>query len=142
MLRNIPPVMSPELLKTIHEMGHSDFIIIADANFPASDLAKRYIRLDGVESTDLLDAILRFFPLDDFVDKPVVLMQPRLQEPEPEIWQVYQKIIHDRDEEKIFSGFHSIDRLDFYEYAKKAYAIVQTGTTVRYANISIQKGVI
>jgi len=142
MLRNIPPILSPELLKIMREMGHGDVLILADANFPAATCAKRLIRADGIEATDLLDAVLRFFPLDVYVQNPVSLMKPAPQDPTPTIWRKYAEIIRDRDEEKAFSDFELIERMAFYEFAKDAFAVVQTGTTAKYANICIKKGVL
>jgi len=126
----------------MQEMGHNDYIILVDANYPAASGAKRLVRLDGTEITDLLDAVMQFFPLDNFVDNPVVLMRPRPEESTPEIWQEFREILLKHDQDEAFSDFHLIDRLDYYEYAQNAYAIVQTSTTARYANIGLQKGVI
>jgi len=142
MLRDIPTILSPDLLKIMQEMGHGDVLVLADANFPAATCAKRLVRQDGIEATALLDAILRFFPLDIYVQKPAALMNPAPQDPTPEIWGQYEKIIKKWDKEEAFSDFELIDRMDFYEYAKNAYAIIQTGTTAKYANICITKGVL
>ena len=142
MLKTIPNTLSPDLLKILMEMGHNDYIILTDANYPAAACAKRLIRSEGVEVTDMLDAVLTFYPLDTFVDDPVILMRPRPEEPEPEIWSTFRKIIAKRDDDKAFKDFTLIDRFDFYDFSKNAYAIVQTGTTARYANISLKKGVI
>ncbi len=142
MLRSIPKTISPELMKVMMEMGHSDRLVIADANFPAAAHAKRLIRADGMEIPELLDAILRFFPLDGFVKDPVSLMRPLDTEPTPEIWATYEKLIREHDVEGAFTEFSLIGRLAFYEETESAYAVVATGTTARYANIVLQKGVI
>ncbi|MBU9738210.1 RbsD/FucU family protein [Diplocloster agilis] len=142
MLKRIPPILPAELMKHMMEMGHSDVLILADANFPAVTNAKRYIKADGVEIPELLEAILPFFPLDSYVPEPVKLMQHLPEEPTPRIWQQYQELIGKYDEEQAFHGFGYIDRLPFYEAARSAYVIVQTKTTARYANIMLQKGVI
>ncbi|MDR0527230.1 MAG: fucose isomerase [Spirochaetaceae bacterium] len=142
MLRNIPSIISPELMKILMEMGHNDYIVLADANYPSASGAQRAVRLEGVAVDALLDAVLQFFPLDNFTPNPVVLMKPRNEEPEPEIWSSFDRILKERDFCKAYKSFHLIERFDFYEYAKKAYAIVQTATTARYANIALQKGVI
>jgi L-fucose mutarotase len=142
MLRNIPPVITPDLMKIIMEMGHADYIVLADANYPVMSGAKRAVRLDGVQVDELLDAVLQFFPLDSFVPAPVTLMNYLPAEPKPEIWAKFDQIIKKYDIEKAYKEFRLIERLDFYEYARGAYAIVQTGTTARYANIGLQKGVI
>jgi L-fucose mutarotase len=124
------------------EMGHSDFILLADANYPAVSGARRMVRMDAAPADELLDAILRFMPLDGFVEKPVTLMSPREDEPAPEIWSEYERIIKQRDADRAFSGFRFMERLEFYEFARGAFATVQTGTTARYANIILQKGVV
>ena len=93
MLRNIPKVLPPELVKDMMEMGHSDFLIIADANFPGTAHAKRLIRMDGVMIPELLEAILSVFPLDTFVDDPVRLMPNLPTEPVPEIWETYRSLL-------------------------------------------------
>ena len=90
MLRYIPPILSPELLKVLAEMGHGDKLVIGDANFAAASMAKNsiLIRCDGLKATDLMDAILTLMPLDDFVDKPVLIMdkEPRHAELECPVW--------------------------------------------------------
>lgn len=142
MLKRIPKNISPDLMKIMMEMGHSDILIIADANYPAAANAKRLIRLDGVEIPDLLESILDFYPLDCFIETPVKLMKQLDNETVPEIWSTYRKIIIEKDDQKAFKDFGYINRIPFYEVSQRAYAIVQTGTTARYANILLQKGVI
>ncbi len=142
MLRDIPKCLSGDLLKILTDMGHSDVIVLADANFPASSNAKRLVLAAGVEIPELLDAILTFFPLDNFIAKPVMLMSNLASEPVPEIWKQYEELILKRDTDRAFSDFRYLDRLQFYAEAQKAYAIVSTGTTARYANIMLQKGVV
>jgi L-fucose mutarotase len=142
MLKNIPPVISPELMKILMEMGHNDYIVLADANYPVMSGARRAVRLDGVPVDTLLDAVMRFFPLDSFVENPVTLMRPPSGETTPEIWAKFDAILRKWDAEHAYKDFRLIGRMEFYEYAKAAYAIVQTGTTARYANIALQKGVV
>lgn len=141
MLKRIPKIISPELMKCMMEMGHADQLILADANFPGASHAKRLIRMDSVEIPELLEAILPYFPLDNFIPYPVSLMPNLPSEPVPEIWKTYREILERHNEEKAFTDFAFIDRLPFYEAAEKAYVIVQTGDTSRYANIVLQKGV-
>ena len=76
MLKGIPGILSPELLKVLCEMGHSDRLVIADGNFPAESMGKnaKVIRMDGHGAVEILDAILQVFPLDTYVEKPVNLM--------------------------------------------------------------------
>lgn len=142
MLKNIPQMIVPELMKDMMEMGHSDVLILADANFPAASHARKIIRMDTVEIPEILQAVLQFFPLDSFVEKPVKLMKNLPEEPVPQIWSVYEKILKEHDSTHAFQQFGFIERLQFYEDAEKAYVIVQTGTTARYANIMLQKGVV
>lgn len=141
MLRNIPKILPPDLVKYMMEMGHSDFIVIADAGFPGMAHAKRLVRMDSAEIPELLEAILPFFPLDYFVEDPVRLMQKLPEEPEVTVWKDYARILRKHDQDNAFQEFHYLERLAFYEEAEKAYVVVQTGDTSRYGNIILQKGV-
>ncbi len=144
MLKNIPPILSPEMLKALCEMGHGDRLLIADANFPSESIGKNAIvlRADGHGATELLDAILQLFPLDTYVDHPVSLMQVTQGDPvETPIWDQYKAIVAEYDE-RGERAFCEIERFAFYEDAKKAYAIIATGEKALYANIILQKGVI
>lgn len=144
MLKNIPKILSPEMLKVLCEMGHSDRLVIADANFPAESMGKNaiVIRADGHSATDLLDAILTVFPLDTYVENPVSLMQVMAGDNvETPIWDEYKEIVKKYDE-RGESVFGEIERFDFYEEAKKCYAIIATGESALYANLILQKGVI
>ena len=140
MLKNVPSVLSPELLKIMMEMGHGDEIVMGDGNFPAASNAQRLVRLDGHGVCEILDAMLQFLPLDTYVEAPVGLMAVTPGDPVvPVIWDDYRKIIKERE------GDHKIEmveRFEFYERAKKAYAIVATGETALYANIIVKKGVV
>lgn len=143
MLKNIPAVISPELMKVLMEMGHGDEICLADGNFPCESFGKRVVRLDGHGAEEVLKAVLKFLPLDTFVDNSVFLMQMVSDEqPKPEIWNKYKSIINESDEAKVFTGFEMIERFAFYERAKKCYAVVATGETALYANIILKKGVV
>lgn len=123
------------------EMGHGDEIIIADGNFPAASIAQKLIRLDGHNVPDVLKAILKFFPLDTYVEKPVSLMAVLPGDNiKPVIWKEYKKII--KESKEPFTEFEFIDRFEFYERAKKAYAVVATSESALYANIILKKGVV
>ena len=144
MLKNIPKILSPELLKVLCEMGHSDRIVIADANFPAESMGKNaiVIRADGHSATDLLDAILTVFPLDTYVESPVSLMQVMPGDKvETPIWDEYKEIVAKHDNRGA-EAFGEIERFAFYEEAKNCYAIIATGESALYANLILQKGVI
>ena len=125
-------------------MGHSDTIVIADGNFPSESIGKnsKVIRADGHGVPEMLDAVLELFPLDTYVDKPVSLMQVTPGDTvETPIWDIYKEIVSQVDArgENVFC---EIERFEFYEKAKEAYAIIATGETALYANIMLQKGVI
>ncbi|MCD7740590.1 MAG: fucose isomerase [Ruminococcus sp.] len=144
MLNNIPAILSPELLKTLCEMGHSDRIVIADGNFPCESMGKnaKVIRCDGHGVPELLDAILKLMPLDTYVEKPVNLMQVMPgDDAETPIWDEYKQIVSKYDE-RGSGAIGQIERFEFYEQAKTAYAIVATGEAAIYANIMLQKGVV
>ena len=140
MLKGISPILSPELLKILMEMGHGDEIVIGDGNFPAASIAQRLVRLDGHGVPEILDAILALMPLDTYVEAPVGLMQvvPG-DDVVPEIWEEYRALVKKHEGEK---KFEEIERFAFYERAKKAYAVVASGETAIYANIILKKGVV
>lgn len=140
MLKNIPSILSPELLKVLMEMGHGDEIVISDGNFPAASMAKRLVRLDGHGVPEVLEAVLDLFPLDIYVDSPVALMEVvKGDNYQPEIWEVYREIIMKKEGNKTIEH---IERFAFYERAKQAYAVVATGEQSLYANIILKKGVV
>jgi L-fucose mutarotase len=141
MLKNIPSMLTPDLLKIMMEMGHGDELVIADGNFPAASLARRLVRLDGHLVSPILDAVLQFFPLDTYAAESVVLMEVVPGDPtRPSIWQEYRTIIEKRD--TAFTEFGMIDRFAFYERARSAHAVVATGETALYANVILKKGVV
>ena len=141
MLKNIPAILSPKLLKILMEMGHGDELVIADGNFPAASIAQRLVRADGHGVPELLEAILKVFPLDIYVDKAVALMQVVPGDTvETPIWNEYDKIVRASGEK--YDGYDNIERFVFYERAKKAYAVIATGESALYANIILKKGVV
>ncbi|MBS5659848.1 MAG: L-fucose mutarotase [Clostridiales bacterium] len=140
MLKGIPSILSPELLKVLDEMGHSDEIVIADGNFPGASHAQRLIRLDGHNVPEILNAVLQLFPLDRYVAAPVALMEVVKGDPVvPVIWEEYKKIIAAHEED---IQIENIERFAFYERAKKAYAVITTSEKALYANIILKKGVV
>ena len=144
MLKGIPKILSPELLKVLCEMGHSDRLVIADGNFPSESMGKnaKVIRCDGHGVPELLEAILTVFPLDTYVETPVSLMQVMPGDNvETPIWDEYKKIVSKYDE-RGEKAIGQIERFAFYEEAKTAYAIIATGESALYANIMLQKGVV
>jgi L-fucose mutarotase len=141
MLKGVPAILSPELLKVMMEMGHGDELVIGDGNFPAASMARRLLRADGHGVPELLEAIMRFFPLDGFVDRAVALMQVVPGDPtKPTIWEKYRSVLKTADDK--FEDFELVERFAFYERAKQAYAILATGEEALYANIILKKGVV
>ena len=141
MLNGIPSIISPELLKILMEMGHGDELVIADGNFPAVSIAQRLVRSDGNRVPELLEAVLRFFPLDPYVEAPVALMQVVPGDTyKPTIWDTYKEIIKKFPNKN--SAIENVERFAFYERAKKAFAVVATSETSLYANIILKKGVV
>jgi len=138
MLKGISNLLSPELLKIMMEMGHGDELVLGDGNFPAASHAQRLVRADGHPIPAMLDAILPLFPLDYAVDFTAVLMDSRNNE--PAIWTIYkEKLASYPDGNK---QFLALPKPEFYERAKKAYCIVATSESERFANIIIRKGII
>ncbi len=141
MLKGIPKIISPELLKILDEMGHGDEIVIADGNFPSESMGQRVVRADGHGAPELLSAIVQLFPLDSYSQENFILMELTEQDKgklNPVIWEEYKKI--GSQDENFRLG--SEERFAFYERAKKAYAVVATGESALYANVILKKGVI
>ena len=141
MLRNIDPILSPDLLYALSAMGHGDEIVLADANFPAEALGPKCIRADGSDASSVLRAVLSVLPLDSFVDAPAISMEV-VGEPDaiPDAVHDFQSIIdahadHPKD-------IQSLERFAFYERAATAFAVVQTGERRLYGNLILKKGVI
>uniref|UniRef100_A0A2C9LR88 L-fucose mutarotase n=1 Tax=Biomphalaria glabrata TaxID=6526 RepID=A0A2C9LR88_BIOGL len=144
-LRGIPNQLSPDLLKVLAEMGHGDEIILADIHFPTASICTcgpKQIRADGLSATILLEAIMTLFPLDQYVEYPVARMDlvdsDKAKSLKTPIWDSYQEILNKAEGKKIQIEF--VERFDFYERAKKAFAIVHTGENQQYANIILKKG--
>ena len=141
MLKNIPPILSPELLKVLCEMGHSDRLVIADGNFPAESMGRNaiVIRCDGHGVPELLDAILTVFPLDTYDKENFLVMQVVDGDPIPEIWNDFQNILNTYEPD---CQITYIERFAYYERARKAYAVIATGETAPYANVVLKKGIV
>ena len=143
MLKGISPLLSPELLKVLCEMGHGDELVIADGNFPAESIGKNaiVIRADGHGVPEMLDAILQLIPLDQYVDQPAALMKVVPGDPVvPVVWGEYRALLkkHGEDPDKV----EMMERFAFYDRAKNAYAVIATGETAIYANVLLKKGVV
>lgn len=142
MLNKIPKILSPDFVKILMEMGHGDTIVLADGNFPSETNGKRVVRADGHGVPELLDAVLELMPLDvEYSEFPVSLMQVVAgDDTKPTIWNEYRDIINKHDDRDVKLEF--VERFDFYDEAKKAYAVVATGEQAIYANIILKKGVV
>lgn len=142
MLKGIPSILSPELLKVLMEMGHGDEIVIVDGNFPAASTAQRLVRSDGNSSLELLEAILQLLPLDKYVDRPAALMAVVPGDPiNPEAtWAGFRGAV--KKWEPDFTDFEFVERFAFYERARHSYAIVASSETAQYANIILKKGIV
>jgi Fucose dissimilation pathway protein FucU len=138
---NISPVISPELLTALDEMGHGDEIVFADAFFPGKTCGRRVIRADGIRIPELLDGVLRLINLDPYVTSPLVMMAAAAGDTlDPDVENSYRAVV-----DKRWPGTPAVERIErfaFYERAKSAFAVVMTGETVPYGNILIKKGVI
>lgn len=141
MLKGIPPIISPDLMHVMLSMGHGDELVLADANFPAVTNARRLVRADGHGVPELMEAVVKFFPLDTYVEDPAVVMAvvPG-DETEPVIWREYVRILSEAEGRKI--QLAQIERHEFYARAQKAFAIVATGESALYANLILVKGVV
>lgn len=142
MLKGISPIISPELLKIIAEMGHGDELVLADANFPGTSIGQKCVRCDGHGCAEVMQALLTLFPLDDFVEAPMAVMQvPAGMFPgdKAPIWEAFRAAA---DTDLPTAKFDMMAHDAFMERAKKAFAVVQTGDTALYGNIIIRKGVV
>ena len=139
MLKGIPKILSPELLKALCEMGHGDEIVLADGNFPSENCGRRVIRADGLGGKEILDAVLTLLPLDTYAENNFLLMQTVDGDPIPSIWEEYRRIAEKHDG-NVKEG--KLERFAFYERAKQAYAVIATGEEAVYANIILKKGVV
>lgn len=140
MLKIISPLLGPDLLHILAAMGHGDELAITDSNFPGASKANHLVRLDGVSATDILDAILTLFPLDEFVEDRAVTMQI-VGDPDKKMPIVveFAEIVKKHEPE---TRLTSIERFAFYDRAQEAFAIIQTGESRLYGNIILKKGVV
>lgn len=138
MLKGIPSSITPELLKTLSEMGHGDTILLADGNFPAYSKGIKVIRADNIDVATLLKDIMTLFPLDPFTDKRALVMREDSGEM-PKCAYKYESIINESgDDAKVIS----LPRQEFYDASKTCFAIVLTSDLTPYANLILRKGII
>lgn len=143
MLKGIPSILSPELLKALDEMGHTDELTIGDGNFPGHTYGNKVIRLDGHGVPEVLDAILKVFPLDSYVDCPVALMGVVAGDAvKTPIWDEYKQIVAKYDKRGACC-FTEIDKWEFYKRTQeKSSIVIMTSESALYANIILKKGVV
>jgi len=140
MLKGISPLLSPELISVLYKMGHGDEIILADAHFPGESYNKQVLRADGLKIPELLEAILPLFELDAYVSTPLTMMAAvEGDELDPSVEKSYLGAIHKTNPD--VAPIERIDRFDFYDKARMAFAVVMTGETAKYGNIILKKGV-
>ena len=138
MLKNIPKIIPPELLKILCEMGHGDELVIADGNFPSASMGQRVVYMSGNGAAEVIDAVLTLFPLDTYA-KPLYLTEVvKGDNVETPIWEEYKSITKKYTD----AEFEHLERFAFYERAKSAYAVIATGESALYANILLKKGVV
>lgn len=141
MLKGIPQIISPELMKTLMQMGHGDQIVIADGNYPVHSQGVPVIRADGHGVIDILEAILELMPLDTYSEHSVSLMGVGPDRDYiPEIWAEFKQTLQQAGHEQ--SIIEVVDRFDFYRRSERAFAIVATSEKKLYANIILKKGVL
>lgn len=140
MLKGISPLISPELLEVMARMGHGDEIVLADAHFPGESFNNRVLRADGLRIPDLLAAILPLFELDSYVAHPLVMMDAVEGDSlDPAVEEAYLESI--RKSNPDVPPIERIERYEFYERTKSAFAVLMTGETAKYGNIILKKGV-
>ena len=138
MLKNINPLLSGSLLEVLADMGHGDDLVIVDANYPAHSSGVPVLDFPGIAATDMAEAVLSLLPLDDFVDKPVAVMQAPNET--PAIFKEFEALIEKAEGRKI--SVDPVERFAFYDRARDAFAIIRTGEKRLYGNIIFKKGVI
>lgn len=139
MLKGIHPCLSPELLKTLAEMGHGDEIILADAHFPGHSFNSRVLRADGLGVPTLISGILPLFELDAYAPPLIMMAAVAGDSLDPSVEERYMKAVRAICPQA--SAPERIDRFAFYDRATKAYAVVMTGELAKYGNIILKKGV-
>lgn len=141
MLKNISPLISPDLLKVLAQMGHGDEIIFADAHFPAHSMGPQVLRADGVSVSDLLAAVIPLFELDSYAPPLVMMAAVEGDSLDPQVELRYLQSLAGADARQPLPPVQRIDRFAFYERAQRAFAIVVTGECAKYGNILLKKGV-
>ncbi len=140
MLIGISPVVSPDLLSTLHRMGHGDLLVLADAHFPGEAVGVRTLRADGIGVPALLEGILPLVTLDSYVPAPLMMMAPAPgDEADPAVERSFRGVI-----DRFYPGtppIKHVSRPEFYDLARGAFAVLMTGETAKYGNLILTKGV-
>jgi len=141
MLKGVNPLLSPPLLQALAEMGHGDELVVVDRNYPAYSTGRPVMHLDGVDAGTAVAAILELFPLDTFVEHPLLHMQEGdgTGAARPIHLEV-QALASDAEGRQISLG--PVHRLTFYDRARSAHAIVTTGESRPYGCFILVKGVL
>jgi L-fucose mutarotase len=146
MLKGIDPRLNADVLYALRAMGHGDYLIISDTNFPSDSVARetkihRLLRMENLTCAEAAEAILSVMPLDTFIDDAAMRMEI-VGKPKdiPPVQKEVQKVI-DKAEGKSWP-LVPIERFAFYEKAKKAYCVIQTGERRFYGCFVFTKGVI
>ncbi len=141
MLKGVPPIVSAELMHALMSMGHGDEIVLADGNFPAAACAQRLIVVPGHGVPPVLEAVLRFFPLDTYAeDNAVVMGVVPGDSTVPVIWDEYRRLLAAAEGREV--ALTEMERMAFYGRARGAFAIVATSEPALYANMILKKGVV
>jgi len=138
MIYGIAPFMPPELVAILMEMGHGDELVIGDRNFPASTLARRLVRCDGVNGPAMLEEVLRLIPLDYVTDYDIMLMKP---DGEPPVWAEYRRIV-EQAQKNGPARLMDLPKPEFYARSREAFAVVITGESAAFGNVIVRKGVL
>ena len=146
MLKGIDARLNADVLYALRAMGHGDYLILSDTNFPSDSVARetrihRLLRMENLTSAEAAEAILSVMPLDSFIDNAAERMEIVGKPKEiPPVQKEVQKAI-DTAEGKSWP-LVGIERFAFYEKAKSAYAVIQTGERRFYGCFILTKGVI
>ena len=140
MLKGLDPLLSPDLLHILAGMGHGDELAVVDANFPAVALARRLVRLDGIEAPQALEAVLSVLPLDDFVAAPLAVMQDPNAKEDPPVIAAFRQAARAAEGREV--AIEAVERFAFYERTRGAFAVLATGERRLYGNIIAKKGVV
>ena len=141
MLKGLDPLLTPDLLYVLAQMGHGDEVALVDCNIPAESVARRLVRLDGCDLATAAKAMLSVLPLDTFAARPLAAMNV-VDDPGavPEVQQEIHAIARNAEGRDI--DVERVERFAFYERARRAFAVVATSEARPYGCVLFVKGVI